>query len=218
MFHNWQTAVHDAAARLGVGLCTYRYSERRAVIDLVLRIKSQKNMAMGAVDAYQLYMAARATRNLPGAAAEVGVFEGATARLIREALPGKPLHLCDTFAGMPDAQDGLAKGDFTSPLDKVSAYFRNDADVYCHRGLFPMETGHEVAGVTFSFVHLDVDYYDATLGCLEFFWPRMAPTGIVLTHDFGAIPGATRAFREFFADQGMMIELSGLQALAIKGA
>jgi hypothetical protein len=80
-----------------------------------------------------------------------------------------------------------------------------------------METGHEVAAETFSFVHLDVDYYDATLGCLEFFWPRMAPTGIILTHDFGAIPGATRAFREFFANQGMMIELSGLQAMAIKG-
>jgi len=203
MFHNWQTAVHDAAARLGVGLSNYRYSDRRAVIDLVLRIKSQKKMAMGAVDAYQLYMAARATRNLPGAAAEVGVFEGATARLIREALPGKPLHLCDTFAGMPDAQDGLAKGDFAGPLDKVSAYFRNDANIYFHRGLFPMETGHEVAA--------------ETLGCLEFFWPRMAPTGIILTHDFGAIPGATRAFREFFANQGMMIELSGLQAMAIKG-
>jgi O-methyltransferase len=217
MFHNWQTAVHDAAARLGVGLSNYRYSDRRAVIDLVLRIKSQKKMAMGVVDAYQLYMAARATRNLPGAAAEVGVFEGATARLIREALPGKPLHLCDTFAGMPDAQDGLAKGDFAGPLDKVSAYFRNDANIYFHRGLFPMETGHEVAAETFSFVHLDVDYYDATLGCLEFFWPRMAPTGIILTHDFGAIPGATRAFREFFANQGMMIELSGLQAMAIKG-
>ena len=146
MFHNWQTAVHDAAASLGVGLSNYRYSERRAVIDLVLRIKSQKNMAMGAVDAYQLYMAARATRNLPGAAAEVGVFEGATARLIREALPGKPLHLCDTFAGMPDAQDGLAKGDFASPLDRVSAYFRNDADVYCHRGLFPWKPDMRLRG------------------------------------------------------------------------
>jgi len=68
--------LHDTAARLGVGLSNYRYSERRAVIDLILRIKSQRKMAMGAVDAYQLYMAARATRNLPGAAAEVGVFEG----------------------------------------------------------------------------------------------------------------------------------------------
>jgi len=217
MFHNWQTAVHDTAARLGVGLSNYRYSERRAVIDLILRIKSQRKMAMGAVDAYQLYMAARATRNLPGAAAEVGVFEGGTARLIREALPGKPLHLCDTFAGMPSSQDGLAKGDFAGTLDKVSAYFRNDVDVYLHRGLFPKETGHEVTAETFSFVHLDVDYYDTTLGCLEFFWPRMAPRGIILTHDFGAIPGATRAFREFFADQGMMIELSGVQAMAIKG-
>jgi hypothetical protein len=49
---------------------------------------------------------------------------------------------------MPNAQDGLAKGD-------------NDAEVYCHCGLFPKETGNEVAAETFSFVHLDVDYYDA---------------------------------------------------------
>jgi hypothetical protein len=41
--------------------------------------------------------------------------------------------------------------------------------------------------------------------------------GIVLTHDYSSYPGPTKAFREFFAGRrDPMIELSGIQAMAVK--
>ena len=84
-------------------------------------------------------------------------------------------------------------------------------------GYFPRDTGHEVANERFSFVHLDMDYYDGTLAALEFFWPRMVKGGVILTHDYGSFPAPTKAFDEFFRSRSEpVIELSGIQALAMK--
>jgi O-methyltransferase len=64
-----------------------------------------------------------------------------------------------------------------------------------------------------------VDYYDGTLASLEFFWPRMVTGGVVLTHDYVWLPGPTKAFDDFFRDRvEPVIELSGIQALAVKAS
>jgi hypothetical protein len=63
-----------------------------------------------------------------------------------------------------------------------------------------------------------MDLYDGTLDALRFFWPRMNPVGILLSHDYPQISGVVRAFQEFFADQPeAFIPLSGQQCLAVKG-
>jgi O-methyltransferase len=48
-------------------------------------------------------------------------------------------------------------------------------------------------------VHVDVDLYEPTRACLEYFYPRMAAGGIILCDDYGtpAFPGARRAWLEF---------------------
>ncbi len=187
--------VHDTMARLHYGLANYSLPARKPTLDSILAVKRERKMETTPIDAYQLMAAARSTAKLAGAAAEVGVFKGATAKLILEALPNKTLHLCDTFEGLPDSQDGLDKG------------------------YFPRDTAHEIEHERFAFVHLDVDYYDGTLGALEFFWPRMVTGGVVLTHDYVWLPGPTKAFDDFFRDRvEPVIELSGIQALAVKAS
>lgn len=210
--------VHDALAHCNYGLANFSLPSRKPVLDSILAVKRERRMETTAIDAYQLVTAARSTAKLDGAAAEVGVFKGATARLILEALPGKTLHLCDTFEGLPDSQDGLDKGQYCGTLEEVRQYL-DDPRVRFHHGYFPRDTGLEIADEKFAFVHLDVDYYDGTLAALEFFWPRMVKGGVVLTHDYGWLPGPTRAFDEFFRDKvEPVIELSGIQALAMKAS
>jgi O-methyltransferase len=208
--------VHDLMARFHYGLANYGLPGRKPVFDAILSVKRERKMETTAIDAYQLVTAARSTAKLPGAAAEVGVFKGATARLIMEALPNKTVHLFDTFEGLPDSQDGLDKGQFCGTLEEVRQYL-NDPRVQFHRGYFPRDTAHEIEHERFAFVHLDVDYYDGTLAALEFFWPRMVTGGVVLTHDYIWLPGPTKAFDEFFRNRvEPVIELSGIQALVVK--
>ena len=50
-----------------------------------------------------------------------------------------------------------------------------------------------------SFVHLDVDLYEPTLGGLEYFYPRLSAGGIIITDDYGTprYPGARKAWEKF---------------------
>src|SRR2546430_11261444 len=47
--------------------------------------------------------------------------------------------------------------------------------------------------------HIDVDLYTSTLACLEFFYPRLVPGGILLSHDYSLLTGVKAAFTEFLA-------------------
>ena len=57
---------------------------------------------------------------------------------------------------------------------------------------------NEVEGLKFSFVHIDVDLYQPIRDSFEFFYPRLAPKGIMVFDDYGCIqfPGAKKAVDE----------------------
>lgn len=60
----------------------------------------------------------------------------------------------------------------------------------------------------FAFVHLDCDLYQSYKDCLEFFWPRVSPGGIVLfdEYDDPSWPGCNLAIDEFVAREGQSLE------------
>jgi O-methyltransferase len=65
-------------------------------------------------------------------------------------------------------------------------------------------------------VHLDVDLYASTRAGLEFFYPRMIPGGIIITHDYSTLPGVAQAFSEFLPKNGRaIIELPTTQAMVV---
>jgi len=65
-------------------------------------------------------------------------------------------------------------------------------------------------------VHSDVDIYESSKAVLEFFYPRMLPGGIIVTHDFASARGVNRAFTEFFAGRPEpLFELAGDQAAIV---
>jgi hypothetical protein len=85
-----------------------------------------------------------------------------------------------------------------------------------HPGLFP-ESAADVPEQQYCLAHFDVDLYDSTLACLEYFYPRMIPGGVMLSHDYGILAGVEQAFQEFFADKPEgIIEQPTTQCLVFK--
>jgi hypothetical protein len=170
------------------------------------------------VDACQLINALRATSRIDGDIAEVGTAGGGSARLLAEYSGDKTIHLFDTFEGLPkpgalDPQ--FEEGWYRWSLSDVQQYLRGRR-VDVHKGIFPVSASC-VADHRFSFVHTDVDLYQSTLDCLNFFYPRMNSGGIIITHDYSWAAGVNQAFSEFFMDKAESpIELIGHQAMVVK--
>ena len=190
------------------------------VLAAIRRARGGRESLLSGNEAFTLFSLARAQAALGGEMAEVGVYQGCSARIISLASNGARLHLFDTFQGLPapDAHEHrrMRQGHYAASLEGVQAYLADRPDVAYYPGLFP-ETAGPVADRRFSFVHLDVDLKAGTLACLEFFYPRMLPGGIIATHDYSYLDGVRAAFDEFLATRPeRAIELPSSQAMIVK--
>ena len=158
---------------------------------------------------------------VPGDIAEVGVYKGGSAKIICSAKGDRALHLFDTFAGLPKVDDvdqvwPFYEGKFAASYDKVKAYLAQEKNVFLYKGLFP-DTSGPVKDKHFSFVNLDVDTYESTKKCLEFFYPRMSPGGVILSHDYLTVPGVRKAVDDYFADKPEpVVETAASQCIIVK--
>lgn len=176
---------------------------------------------------YLIQRFARHAANLPGDLAECGVYKGGTAYLIAQTMKesgvdDRPLHLFDTFEGMPDVESESIhkKGDFgDASLDSVREYLSPFSFVSFHPGFIP-DTFASVEDRTFAFAHVDVDIYRSMFDCCAFLYPRLCPGAILLFDDYGLPAYRTdgkRAVDEFFADKPEVpIALKSGQCLVIK--
>ncbi|TAL49188.1 macrocin-O-methyltransferase [Patescibacteria group bacterium] len=191
------------------------------VFNLIKQIKKETEMILKDHEAYQIYRTVRETEKIKGDIAEVGVYKGGSAKLICEATK-KPVHLFDTFEGLPDLceidnPEQFRKGDYSAQFENVKSYLKKYPDVYFYKGLFP-STSELVKNKKFSFVHLDVDLYESTLNCLKFFYPKINRGGVIISHDYLKSEGVKRAFDKFFKDKPeIIIELPACdQCLVVK--
>ena len=171
------------------------------------RLVSEDRMILTLREAYNIRRHLTVSHGLGGAVAEFGVYQGGGAKLIAAFKGDRPLHLFDTFEGMPSVDSSVdlhREGDFAdSSLSSVKSYLETCRDCHFHAGFFPASTAELPDSAEFSFVHLDVDLYESTLAGLRWFFPRMMEGGVIISHDYTAIscPGVKKAFDEFFADQ-----------------
>ena len=216
--------LHNTAAAFGWGLASYREPTRVGTMRAVRELKRRRDMNITPLEAIQLISLVRAAAKLGGCMAEVGVYRGGTARVIRDADASRSLHLFDTFEGMPEPGETdtalhwgqLRKGQLLYPLEDVKNYLGDCDKVHFHKGLYPA-TGEAVKNERFSFVHADVTLYAGTRGVLEFFYPRLLPGGIIVSHDFVFARGVRQAIEEFFKElPEPVIELEGDQAMVVK--
>lgn len=176
-----------------------------------------------------LYQLLLQTRTLSGSVAECGVAHGGSAsvlaRTLQQAGLSKALFLLDSFEGMPEVDPLLdahfKAGDYgNTSLEEVQKALQGlYPDIRFIKG-YVEKTLPLLRDEKFSFVHIDVDLLQGTRSCIEFFYPRMVPGGIILNDDYGSVecPGARKAMDDFMADkpekiillpttQGMIIKL-----------
>ena len=133
---------------------------------------------------YNLWALARSVAARAGALAEVGVYRGSSALILCAAKDNAPLHLFDTFPGMPEvnpATDGAFRaGDFADgDMEQVRKFLAGYSDLHIHPGTFPASAAAlQNPGLTFKFVHLDVDLHASTRDALAWFYPRMVRGGL----------------------------------------
>lgn len=190
-------------------------------MNLVNKVCEETELLMEKSEACQICIITHVTERIYGDIAEVGVYKGATAKLICEVKGKRPLYLFDTFEGLPqtdkivDAQ--FHTGQFAARLVEVQQLLKYYPNVFIFKGFFP-KTAKTIENKTFSFVHLDVDTYSSTLACLEFFYPRMSKGGIIISHDYCHAKGVKKAVDEFFADKPEVVLglAHGTQCLIVK--
>jgi len=160
--------------------------------------------------------------NKPGAIAEIGVYKGASAYALAETFRDRTLHLFDTFTGMPEndpAIDHHKKGDFSNTsIEEVKTKLQKFSNVLYYKGLFPASA--ELAKNTlFAFINIDVDLYQSTIDCLNFFYPRLIIGGIISVYDdynFPNCKGATKAVNEFVEVNLLHLSKKGCSVYIIK--
>lgn len=195
----------------------------KKTLRLIRKTRRERKWLLTANEAFLVHSIARAQSRQPGSIAEVGVFEGGSARMICEAKGDVTLHLFDTFEGLPqaskhDATAHLNKANlYACSLESVKQYLQQYPNVFFHKGFFPDSASQIPEDETFSFAHFDVDLYESTLGCLEYFYPKMIQGGIIMSHDYSILAGVRRAFSEFLDDKPeTLIELPSTQCLLVK--
>lgn len=163
-------------------------------------------MLLSIREAYNIYYYLTSTFKLGGAVAELGVYKGGSSKLLCKFKSDLPLHLFDTFEGMPEvsSNDLHRKGDFSDvSLDSVEHYLKDYSNVSFHKGFFPDTTRILPENIEYCFVHLDVDLYESTLSGLKYFYPHLKKGGVIISHDYNSIscPGVKQSFDEFFIDK-----------------
>jgi hypothetical protein len=161
-------------------------------------------------------------RHLGGDSVECGCFRGHSSYLIASqmrlhepAFDGSGFHVFDSFAGLspPSAQDRVGQhdesadsmrlrtmtraGHFAASLNEVKAALAEFPAIEFHPGWIPQSFSGKPER-KYRFVHVDVDLYEPTRACFEYFWPRLAPGGAMLCDDY-VWPGARAAVEEFSA-------------------
>lgn len=155
-----------------------------------------------------LELLCRRLENVPGAAAELGVYKGFFARCINQLLPDRTLYLFDSFEGF--SEDACASESFqaahrNTAIDRVLAIMPHPERITVKPGFFP----ESLKGLEerFCLVSLDVDFYQTTLDGLRYFWPRLEQGGYLMLHDWGSpnLPGVKQALLDYEKEIGKKI-------------
>jgi len=173
-------------------------------------VNSPANEAGDMVRFYFLFLQLEdlAKRNVEGDIAELGVFMGTTAKLFKQMLPGKKIHLFDTFEGFSerdlDAEkeySDAVEHAFATSIENVKA-FVGEEETYYYQGYFPDTAEKLEDDIKFCLIHLDADLYKPQLEGMKFFYDKINPGGLLIIHDCNnGFSGSRKALDEFFADK-----------------
>lgn len=155
-----------------------------------------------------LYQFTKNANSLSGQFAQVGVYQGGSAKLIQTVKSKKKsFYLFDTFSGLPEHNpkiDDYLQGKFSdTTIEKIEQLFSKDPDVKIIPGIFP-DSAKQITREKFAFVYIDVDLYKSNYDALNFFYNRMVPGGIIIFDDYGwrFCQGIKKSIHDFLKKSG----------------
>ena len=134
----------------------------------------------------------------------------------RTMQPHRSMHmwLYDAWQGLPEvrAEDGpgakawVGQMSVADPITSISRRLRNNTcvshetlhdQVHFRQGWFNQTFALPGGPEQVAFLHIDGDWYDSVLACLERFYPLVVHGGVVVVDDFGFWEGARLAFYDY---------------------
>lgn len=150
-----------------------------------------------------------------GSFAEVGVYKGATSKILHTIAPERKLYLFDTFEGFPEEFLEKEEDEYrfkTTNLEILKKTIGDFNNIIIKKGIFP-DTTIGLESERFALVILDVDLYKSTLEGLKFFYERVSKGGYIFIHDYNnpdeSNAGVLRAVKVFMENKPeKFVELS----------
>lgn len=156
---------------------------------------------------------------VPGDIVECGTFKGGSAGFMLDTLVSlfatdQDVYLFDTFDGFPEGLDELMiDGQRFRRGDWITKSFRAEFDGNVARTKYPsdkikicagrvQDTIVKAAPSAIALLHLDTDYYEATIHQLNVLYPRLVRGGFIQIDDYGHFLGCRRATDEYIAKLG----------------
>lgn len=169
-------------------------------------------------DTYSVNLSlAERVKFISGCVVECGVWRGGMTAGIASILgPDRKYFLFDSFEGLPPAKeiDGPAAIKWQQNT-KSSNYYDNCAappefaeramrlagisSYELVRGWFNTTVPTTKIEEPIALLRLDADWYDSTMICLEFFYKKVRPGGLIILDDYYAWDGCSRALHDFLS-------------------
>lgn len=144
-----------------------------------------------------------------GEIVEFGTAQGYTAAVMAMALPGRAVHLFDSFEGLPaptaeDNDPPFHKQGMISVPEEIP--LRTFADYslptpILHKGWIEDQPQ---LGFNVALAMIDCDYFSGCRASLNLLLPSLSPGGQILVHDYGeegsALPGIKKAVDQFLLE------------------
>lgn len=147
-------------------------------------------------------------QNIEGAIVECGVLDGGTAALMGfgTVKSARPIHLFDAWEGLPESTEedgeegkkwvGEVVGSPKRVQEIMTKLSISPDRIHIHKGWFN-ETFPNVTVEKVALLHIDCDFYDPTVLCLEKWWPCVVNGGYVQFDDYLSFQGCTKAVDDF---------------------
>jgi len=158
-------------------------------------------------------------RHVRGCIIECGVWRGGMSAAMAEVLGNdRNYYLFDSFEGLPEAKkiDGEAAINWQSNKESPLYYENCKAEIkYADKamkisgaknyklikGWFSETLPTFESEEEISILRLDGDWYDSTMDCLRFLYPKVAKGGLIIVDDYYAWDGCSRAVHDYLSIQ-----------------
>jgi O-methyltransferase len=167
-------------------------------------------------------------QHLQGVVVECGVWRGGMIAAMSEVLGDRKYFLFDSFEGLPTAKeiDGESAiawqkdtgGDFYFDNCKAEIYYAEQAmslspikDYQLVKGWFSETLPNFDFNEQIAILRLDADWYESTIQCLDYLYPKVIEGGLIILDDYYTWDGCSRAVHDYLSSNKLTARIRSLK-------